>query len=44
VLEGKTVFEFLQRRSPGEFEKPTLQLRPKNWQAAEGLAKEVFFA
>jgi hypothetical protein len=46
-LEAKTVFEFLQRRSPGEFEDGqlrTLQRRVKNWRATEGPAKEVFFA
>jgi hypothetical protein len=46
-LEAKTVFEFLQRRAPGEFEDGqlrTLQRRVKNWRATEGPAKEVFFA
>jgi hypothetical protein len=46
-LEAKTIFEFLQRRSPGEFadcQLRTLQRRVKNWRATEGPAKEVFFA
>jgi hypothetical protein len=46
-LEAKTVFEFLQRRAPGEFEDGqlrTLQRRVKNWRATEGPAREVFFA
>jgi hypothetical protein len=46
-LEAKTVFEFLQRRAPGEFEDGqlrTLQRQVKNWRATEGPVKEVFFA
>jgi hypothetical protein len=46
-LEAKTVFEFLQRRSPGKFadgQLRTLQRRVKSWRATEGPAKEVFFA
>jgi hypothetical protein len=45
-LEAKTIFEFLQRRSPGEFadgQLRTLQRRVKGWRATEGPAKEVFF-
>jgi hypothetical protein len=46
-LEAKTVFEYLQRCRPGEFEDGqlrTLQRRVKSWRATEGPAKEVFFA
>jgi hypothetical protein len=46
-LEAKTVFEYLQRRCPGQFEDGqlrTLQHRVKSWRATEGPAKEVFFA
>ena len=46
-MEAKTVFDFLQRRSPGKFEDGqlrTLQRRVKNWRATEGPAREVFFA
>jgi hypothetical protein len=46
-LEAKTVFEYLQRSSPGEFadgQLRTLQRRVKSWRATEGPAKEVFFA
>ena len=45
-LEAKTIFEDLQRRSPGLFadgQLRTLQRRIKVWRAAEGPAKEVFF-
>jgi len=46
-LEAKTVFEFLQRQSPGRFQDGqvrTLQRRVKVWRATEGPAREVFFA
>ena len=46
-LEAKTVFEFLQRQSPGRFQNGqlrTLQRRVKVWRATEGPAREVFFA
>jgi hypothetical protein len=42
-LEAKTIFEFLQRRSPGEFadgQLRTLQRRVKGWRATEGPAKD----
>lgn len=45
-LEGKTIFEDLQRRNPGKFtdgQLRTLQRRIKIWRAVEGPAKEVFF-
>ena len=43
-LEAKTVFEFLQRRSPGEFEDGqlrTLQRRVKNWRATQGRSRKA---
>ncbi len=46
-LEGKTVFEALQRMQPGKYQDgqlPTLQRRIKYWRATEGPAREVFFA
>ena len=46
-LEAKTLFEDLQRRSPGEFsdgQLRTLQRRMKTWRALEGPEHEVFFA
>ena len=46
-LEAKTVFEYLQRRYPGQFEDGqlrTLQRRLKIWRATEGPAREVFFS
>jgi len=46
-LEVKTVFEYLQRQSPGRFQDGqlrTLQRRVKGWRATEGPAREVFFA
>ena len=46
-LEAKTVFEYLQRRDPGQFadgQLRTLQRRVKSWRATEGPAREVFFA
>jgi hypothetical protein len=45
-LQGKTVFEELQRRYPGRFcegQLRTLQRRMKVWRALEGPPKEVFF-
>src|SRR3974390_2279825 len=45
-LEGKTLFEVLQRRHPGRFgdgQLRTLQRHIKNWRATEGPGKEVFF-
>jgi hypothetical protein len=46
-LEGKTIFEYLQRRYTGRFAEGqlrTLQRRVKVWRATEGPVKEVFFA
>ena len=46
-LEAKTLFEYLQRESPGRFQDGqlrTLQRRIKEWRALEGSAKEVFFS
>lgn len=45
-LEAKTLFVYLQRKYPGEFEDGqlrTLQRRVKAWRALEGPPKEVFF-
>jgi hypothetical protein len=45
-LEAKTVFEYLQRLTPGKFadgQLRTLQRRIKVWRATEGPSKEVFF-
>jgi hypothetical protein len=45
-LEAKTLFEDLQRRSPGKFQDGqlrTLQRKVKRWRALEGPDKEVFF-
>lgn len=45
-LEAKTLFEYLQRKKPGEYsdgQLRTLQRRIKVWRATEGPAKEVFF-
>jgi len=45
-LEGKTLFEFLQRKYEGRFadgQLRTLQRRVKGWRAHEGPGKEVFF-
>jgi len=45
-LEAKTLFEDLQRKSPGEFadgQLRTLQRRIKHWRAVAGPFKEVFF-
>ena len=46
-LEGKTLFEFLQRKYEGRFtdgQVRTLQRRVKAWRALEGPGKEVFFS
>jgi hypothetical protein len=45
-FEAKTLFEYLQRKSPGTFsdgQVRTLQRRVKRWRALEGPAQEVFF-
>ena len=45
-LEAKTLFDYLQRKYPGEFsdgQLRTLQRRVKTWRALEGPPKEVFF-
>ncbi len=45
-LEGKTIFEWLQRESPGTYEDGQLrsfQRRIKQWRALEGPGKEVYF-
>lgn len=45
-LEAKTVFEYLQRESPGEYDDGqlrTLQRKIKYWRATKGPAREVFF-
>lgn len=45
-LEGKTLFELLQREQPGKFQDGqlrTLQRKIKAWRATEGPGKEVFF-
>jgi len=45
-LEAKTLFEYLQRKHPGQFsdgQLRTFQRRVKNWRAVEGPAKEVYF-
>ncbi len=46
-LEGKTLFQMLQRKYPGRFQDGqmrTLQRRIKSWRALEGPAREVFFS
>jgi len=46
-LEGKTLFEYLQRQYSGRFsdgQVRTFQRRVKVWRAMEGSPKEVFFA
>ena len=46
-LQAKTLFAWLQREHPGEFQDGqlrTLQRRIKQWRATEGPAKEVFFS
>ena len=45
-LEGKTIFEYLQRENPGKYadgQLRTLQRRVKVWRALEGASREVFF-
>lgn len=45
-LEAKTLFDWLQRERPGEFQDGqlrTLQRRLKTWRAVAGPPKEVFF-
>jgi len=45
-LEGKTLFDYLQRKYPGKFsdgQLRTLQRKIKTWRALEGPGKEVFF-
>ena len=45
-LEAKTIFEYLQRERPGEYQDGqlrTLQRHLKHWRSTEGPAKEVFF-
>lgn len=46
-LQGKTLFEWLQRKHPGLFQDGqlrTLQRHIKRWRATRGPAKEVFFS
>ena len=46
-LEGKTLFDAMQRDWPGKYQDGqlrTLQRRVKIWRATEGPAQEVFFA
>ncbi len=46
ALEGKTLFDYLQRKYPGKFsdgQLRTLQREIKTWRALEGPGKEVFF-
>lgn len=45
-LQGKTIFEYLQREYPGQFadgQLRTLQRRVKEWRATEGPQREVYF-
>ena len=45
-LEGKTIFEYLQNTTPGQYQDNqlrTLQRKLKYWRATEGPAKEVYF-
>ena len=45
-LEAKTIFEYLQRECPGEYQDGqlrTFQRRIKVWRATEGPPREVFF-
>lgn len=45
-LEAKTIFQSLQRTTPGKYQDGqlrTLQRKIKTWRATEGPAKEVFF-
>jgi hypothetical protein len=46
-LEAKTIFEYLQRKYPGEFsdgQLRTFQRKVKHWRATEGPPREVYFA
>lgn len=46
-LEAKTIFEYLQRKYPGEFSEGqlrTFQRKVKHWRATEGPPREVYFA
>lgn len=46
-FQAKTLFDYLQRNHPGQFQDGqirTLQRRVKIWRATEGPAREVFFA
>jgi hypothetical protein len=46
-LEAKTIFEYLQRNNPGDFQDGqlrTLQRKVKNWRATDGPGREVFFS
>ena len=46
-LQAKTLFQYLQRQRPGQYQDAqlrTLQRRIKLWRALEGPAKEVYFA
>lgn len=45
-LEAKTIFDYMQRKTPGQYQDGqlrTLQRRIKHWRATEGPSKEVFF-
>ena len=45
-LQGKTIFDYIQRKYPGQYQDGhlrTLQRRIKVWRATKGPAKEVFF-
>ncbi len=45
-LEAKTIFQYLQREKPGEYQNGqlrTLQRKIRDWRATEGPAKEVYF-
>lgn len=46
-LQGKTIFDYFQRKYPGEYQDGhlrTLHRRIKVWRATKGPAKEVFFS
>jgi len=45
-LQAKTIFQWLQREHPGQFQQGqlrTLQRRIKRWRATDGPAREVYF-
>jgi hypothetical protein len=45
-IQAKTIFEYLQRKFPGQYQDGqlrTLQRKMKHWRGSEGPAKEVFF-